>query len=227
MKLVAYYRVSRKSQAASGLGLAAQRQAVESYAAANGGRIVAEFQETESGKRADRIQLAAAIARTRAVRGTLVIAKLDRLSRSVSFTSALMESGIQFVCCDNPNATPLVIHIVAAMAQAEREAVSDRTKRALAVAKRNGTKLGTHRRGHRIDWRKGQRNGLAKATAAAAANAKQTRDDCYSHLLADVQSMRESGLSYASIAERLNDAGHVTTSGKPFAGMTVHRLLAC
>ena len=226
MKIVAYYRVSTKRQGQSGLGLSAQQQAVEQYAKANDGKIVAEYTEVETGKRSDRPKLAEAIARARAVRGVLVIAKLDRLARNVAFVSTLMESGCEFVCCDNPHATRLTIHILAAVAEDEARRISERTKAALAAAKRNGVKLGTHRRGHRIDWQKGQRKGLNKATAAAAAVRAKARNDCYSFLLDDMQSCRAAGESYAAIAARLNEAGHVTTSGKAFAAMTVQRILA-
>jgi DNA invertase Pin-like site-specific DNA recombinase len=224
MRIVAYYRVSTQKQGRSGLGLDAQREAVAAYAASIGARIVAEYTEVETGKRADRPKLAQAIARTRALRGRLVIAKLDRLARNVAFTATLMDSGIDFVCCDMPYANRLTLHVVAAVAEDEARRISERTIAALAAAKRRGVRLGTQRRGHYINHAKGTRNGLAKATAAAAAARKQTRNECYAHLLDDVQSWRDDGLSYATIADKLNDAGHVTTSGKTFAAMTVQRI---
>jgi DNA invertase Pin-like site-specific DNA recombinase len=226
MKIIAYYRVSTKRQGQSGLGLDAQKAALAAYAKANGGKIVAEYTEVETGKRSDRPKLAEAIARARAVRGVLVIAKLDRLARNVAFVSALMESGCEFIACDNPHATRLTIHILAAVAEDEARRISERTKAALSAAKRRGVKLGTHRRGHSIDWRKGQRNGLSKATAAAATVRAKARNDCYSFLVDDMRAWRAAGESYAAIAERLNNAGHVTTSGKEFAAMTVQRILA-
>lgn len=224
-KLIAYYRVSRESQRKSGLGLAAQRQAVEAYAAATGSQVVAEFTETETGKRSDRPELAAAIARARGVRGTLAVAKLDRLARSVAFTSALMEAKAPFVCCDNPAATSFTIHILAAVAEHEAKAISERTKAALAAAKRRGTKLGTHNPKNKINWRKGQRNGLAKAVETASLVRAVDREACYSRLMGDVRTWHEAGLSYAAIASKLNEAGHVTVNGKSFAAMTVHRML--
>jgi DNA invertase Pin-like site-specific DNA recombinase len=136
-----------------------------------------------------------------------------------------MDSGCDFVACDNPHATRLTIHILAAVAEDEARRISERTTAALAAAKERGKRLGTRRRGHWIDWRKGQRNGLGKAREAAAAMRQQARTDCYGYLLADIQAWRDEGLSYATIANRLNDAGHVTTTGKPFAPMTVQRML--
>ena len=107
-KLVAYYRVSTKGQARSGLGLEAQRTAVAEYARQTGGVVIAEYTETESGKTSDRPNLAEAIGHTRLSAATLVIAKLDRLARNVHFTSGLMESGVEFVACDNPDANKLM-----------------------------------------------------------------------------------------------------------------------
>src|SRR5687768_10738722 len=101
-KIVAYYRVSTKRQGASGLGLEAQRKAVQDLAKQHGATIIAEFTEVESGKRSDRVEIARAIARTRAQRGTLCIANISRLARNVAFTACLRESGVAFVCCDNP-----------------------------------------------------------------------------------------------------------------------------
>jgi DNA invertase Pin-like site-specific DNA recombinase len=225
-KIVAYYRVSTKRQGQSGLGLDAQREALERHAQATGGKIVAEFVEVESGKRSDRPELAKAIARTRAVRGTLVIAKLDRLARNVAFVSALMESGCEFVACDNPHATRLTIHILAAVAEDEARRISERTTAALQAAKRKGAKLGTNRPGHVIDHAKGTRKGLGKAVEAAAAAREQARADCYGFLMVDMRAWRAAGESYAAIADRLNAADHRTTGGRAFAAMTVQRILA-
>ncbi len=138
---VAYYRVSTDKQGQSGLGLDAQRHAVASYLSGRAD-IVAEFTEVESGKKHDRPQLAAALAECRWRRAKLVIAKLDRLARNVYFISGLMESGVEFVAGDMPEANRLTLHILAAVAEHEREMISKRTKEALAVAKTRGTRLG-------------------------------------------------------------------------------------
>ncbi|MDV3480851.1 recombinase family protein [Sphingobium yanoikuyae] len=142
MNLIAYYRVSTDKQGRSGLGLAAQESAVQQHAASGGHRIVAQFVEVESGKRADRPQLAAALAACRLHRATLCIAKLDRLARNLAFVANLMESGTDFVAVDNPTANRLTIHLLAAIAEHEREMISQRTKAALAAAKARGVRLG-------------------------------------------------------------------------------------
>ena len=120
-RFVAYYRVSTQRQGESGLGLAAQRKAVEDFLNGGSWQLVGEFTEVESGKRSDRPQLAAALALCKRERAKLVIAKLDRLSRNLAFLATLMERGVDFIACDNPHATKLTIHILAAVAQHERE----------------------------------------------------------------------------------------------------------
>lgn len=140
-RFVAYYRVSTDRQGASGLGLDAQRQAVADQV--NGGKLAAEFTEIESGRRhTNRPQLLAALDECRRSRAVLLIARLDRLARNVAFIANLMESGVDFVACDMPQANRLTIHILAAVAEHEREMISQRTKAALAEAKRRGTRLG-------------------------------------------------------------------------------------
>jgi DNA invertase Pin-like site-specific DNA recombinase len=146
-KFIAYFRVSTDKQGKSGLGLEAQRKAVLDYL--NGGRwtLVQEFVEVESGKHSDRQQLAAALAACKKHRAKLVIAKLDRLSRNLAFIAALMESGVEFVAVDNPHANKLTVHILAAVAEHEREMISERTKAALQAAKARGGRLGKSDRG--------------------------------------------------------------------------------
>src|SRR5271163_4507783 len=144
-KFISYLRVSTARQGISGLGLEAQREAVLNYL--NGGRwtLVQEVVEVESGKRNDRPALAEALRLCRKHRATLIIAKLDRLARNVHFISALMESGVEFVAVDMPEANRFVVHIMAAVAEQEAEALSKRTKAALAAAKARGTQLGGRR----------------------------------------------------------------------------------
>ena len=141
-KWVSYLRVSTDRQGRSGLGLEAQRQAVTDYLNGGNWALVSEFVEVESGKRSDRPQLAAALAACRKHKAKLVIAKLDRLSRNVAFIASLMDGNVDFVCCDFPTANRLTLHILAAVAEHEREAISVRTKAALAAVKARGTKLG-------------------------------------------------------------------------------------
>ncbi len=141
---VAYYRVSTDKQGKSGLGLDAQRQTVKGYL--NDGKLIAEFTEVETGKGRNalrrRPQLSAALETCKKHKATLVIAKLDRLARNVAFISSLMESGVEFVAADMPHANRLTVHILAAVAEHEREMISERTKAALAAAKKRGVKLG-------------------------------------------------------------------------------------
>jgi len=142
---VAHYRVSTDKQGQSGLGLDAQRAAVELHARSVGAEVIAEFQDVESGRKADRTGLAAALATCRAKHATLLIAKLDRLARSVAFISNLMEGGVDFVAADMPSVNRLTVHVLAAVAEHEREMISQRTKAALAAAKVRGTRLGNPR----------------------------------------------------------------------------------
>lgn len=141
-RFVAYYRVSTDKQGRSGLGLEAQRAAVEAHVAGAQGVVSVEFIEEESGRKRDRPQLAAALAAARAHRAVLVIAKLDRLARNVHFVAGLMESGVEFVASDMPTVNRLTVHILAAVAEEEARMISARTKAALAAAKARGVALG-------------------------------------------------------------------------------------
>ena len=126
--MIAYYRVSTKQQQRSGLELEGQKAAVTEYAQRQDAELLSEYTEVETGKRADRPELAKAIAHSKRARATLVVAKLDRLARNVAFTSALLESGVEFIACDNPHANRLTIHILAAVAEDEARRISERTK---------------------------------------------------------------------------------------------------
>ena len=137
---VAYYRVSTDRQGQSGLGLEAQRAAVEAFAK---GEVIAEFTEVESGRKSDRAQLAAALAAAKKAKATLVIAKLDRLARNVHFVSGLLESGVPFVCADSPEADRTWLQMSAVFAEWEARKISERTKAALVAAKARGVRLGS------------------------------------------------------------------------------------
>jgi DNA invertase Pin-like site-specific DNA recombinase len=141
-RFVAYLRVSTQRQGASGLGLEAQRKASADYLNGGSWQLVAEHVEVESGKRDDRPELAQALAACRVHGATLIIAKLDRLARNVAFISNLMAAGVEFVAVDFPQANRLTVHILAAVAEHEREMISARTKAALAAAKVRGVRLG-------------------------------------------------------------------------------------
>ena len=142
---VAYYRVSTDKQAASGLGLAAQRAAVHAWLASHGagaGQLVAEYEEAESGRRSARPQLLRALAAARRHRATLVVAKLDRLTRDPRFLGTLRDARVPFVAADNPHATELTVDILAAVAADEARRTAERTRAALGVKKRQGHALG-------------------------------------------------------------------------------------
>src|SRR5262245_32388573 len=127
-KYVAYYRVSTERQGRSGLGLEAQRHAVETF---NGGKVIAEFTEVESGRRNDRPELAKAMQHAKATGATLLIAKLDRLSRDAHFLLGLERAGVEFRACDMPSADRMTVGIMALVAEHEAKAISQRTKAAL------------------------------------------------------------------------------------------------
>lgn len=220
-KIIAYYRVSTKKQGQSGLGLEGQQAAVEAFANQENAKILQAYTEVETGKRADRPALAQAIGHAKLAKAQLVVAKLDRLARNVAFLSSLMESGVDFVACDNPHANRLTIHILSAVAEDEAHRISQRTKAALAAAKRRGVKLGSARPGH---WN-GRERGWQQATKAAAKRRSEQARDAYAFLVPLMIELRESGESFQAIADRLNADGHMTTRGKPWTGTQVWRVL--
>jgi DNA invertase Pin-like site-specific DNA recombinase len=223
--LIAYCRVSTKQQGASGLGLEAQRAAVESYARQAGARVAGLYVEVETGKIADRPELARALAHARRSKATLCVAKLDRLARNVAFLSALMDSTVPFVACDNPHANRLTLHILAAVAEAEAKAISDRTKAALAAAKARGMQLGSARPGH-WDGREDARLAGARAGAKAGAEARaRAAAEAYADLAPTVAELRGKGLSLQAIADELNKQGHTTRRGRPWNPVQVSRVL--
>ena len=223
--ILAYYRVSTKRQGESGLGLEAQRKAVADYAAISGAKIIAEYTEVESGGKADRPQLAKAVAHARRSKATLAIAKLDRLSRNLAFLAALMDSGCDFVACDNPTATRLTVHILAAVAENERFAIGERTRVALAAAKARGQLLGSNRPGH-WEGREQQRlAGLAEGRKASARIRHERAGQAVADLVPEMQTRRTAGESYASIADALNASGQTTARGCQWTAMQVKRAL--
>ena len=204
-KFVVYYRVSTKRQGRSGLGLEAQREAVTSYLNGGDWTIAAEFTEIESGKRSDRPEFAKALAACRLHRATLVIAKLDRLARKVHFVSSLMESGVEFVAADNPHANKLTIHILVAMAEHEAEMISDRTKKALAAAKKRGTVLGGFR----------GKVPTAKHRALSAAARQREAGDRAADLAPTIAELQAGGAtSLRAIAAGLNERDIPTARGE-------------
>jgi len=199
--LVAYFRGSTRKQELSGLDLEGQKAAVTQFAGSRGVDVLAEYTEVETGRISARPQLAKAISRAKRARATLVVAKLDRLARNVAFTSALMESSVDFVACDNPHANRLTIHILAAVAEDEARRISERTKDALAAAKRRGVKLGASRPecGNLTNAAR-QRGARAGAEAV-----KQQADQAYIDLR-DLLAALRPHFTYRQIADVLNRA---------------------
>jgi DNA invertase Pin-like site-specific DNA recombinase len=214
-KFVVYLRVSTARQGESGLGLEAQRTAVNNFVSSLGSDavILEEFIEVETGKRADRPILAKAIDRCKSGEATLLVAKLDRLSRNLRFITTLQDSKIDFLAADNPHATPFLIHILVAVAQHEREMISSRTKLALEAAKRRGTVLGNPR----------FEESIFKAVEAR----KKLATDRNTELRRIVaETMGKTGLhKLADIAQALNLRGIKTNNGCEFSPTHIHRLL--
>ena len=218
-KFVSYLRVSTAKQGTSGLGLEAQRKAVTDYL--DGGRwtLIAEFVEVETGKRGDRPKLAQALALCRLQKATLIVAKIDRLARNLHFLTGLMESGVHFAACDMPQANELTIHILAAVAQAEAKAISERTKVALAAAKARGVPLG------------GNRGKLTDATRSVARQRstevrRQAAQQRNADLLPIIQAIRANGASsLRQIAAELNRLGHTAPRGGQWQAAQVMQIL--
>ncbi len=221
-KFISYLRVSTARQGASGLGLEAQRESVSRYLNGGNWKLVQEVMEVESGKRNDRPAIAEALRLCRLHKATLVIAKLDRLARNVHFISSLMESGVDFVACDFPEANRLTVHILAAVAEHEAAMISARTKAALMAAKARGVTLG------------GQRGCVERMTSMAAKGARQSavvRQDAVAKrrvdLLPVIEELRTSGASsLRSIANGLNQKGLPTARGTKWSASQVMRILA-
>jgi DNA invertase Pin-like site-specific DNA recombinase len=216
-RFVSYLRVSTTQQGTSGLGLEAQRASVTAHL--NGGRweLLQEVVEVESGKRSDRPKLAEALRLCRQKKATLVIAKLDRLARNVHFISGLMESGVEFVAVDMPQANRFVVHILAAVAEQEAEAISKRTKAALAAAKARGTQLG----GRRVSAERWAEIGL-EARVARTAEA----DKWAANVLPAIRSIQAAGaVSLRQIAAGLNDQNIATPRGGEWSAVQVQRAL--
>jgi DNA invertase Pin-like site-specific DNA recombinase len=219
-KFISYLRVSTSQQGQSGLGLEAQRQAVGDYLNGGNWQLLREYVEVETGKHADRPVLIEALHYAKVTGATLVIAKLDRLSRDLEFIARLQKSSIKFVCADMPEATELTIHLFAAIAQHERQAISARTKAALTAAKARGTRLGNP-------------NGAAalrradKGNAASIAAIKSAADDHAANLAPIIADIRGAGItSFKAIACELNSRDILTARGGRWHPTTVKNLLA-
>lgn len=217
MKFVTYLRVSTDRQGKSGLGLEAQRAAVLDHVAGKG-EIAAEYVEVESGKRADRPELALALAEAKQAGAVLLIAKLDRLARNVAFIANLLESGVEIAAADMPEANRFLLHVMAAVAEHEAQAISDRTRAALAAAKARGVKLGWSMPERKDEQRQASLKGAAK-------NA-QKADQHAANVLPIIRQIAASGASLRQIADELNTRGINTARGGLWYAATVRNIMA-
>lgn len=210
-QFVAYYRVSTARQGQSGLGLEAQQDAVTSFVAGRG-ELMESFVEVESGGNHKRPQLQEAITACRHHKATLAIAKLDRLARSVHFISSLMEGGVDFIAVDMPTANRLTVHILAAVAEHEREMISKRTSEALKAAKARGVRLGNPQ--------------PAQAAALGRAGNLVKADQFAKAVRPLVQGLRSEGMSLRQVAYSLNRRGLTTRTGRQWHPQSVKAVLA-
>ena len=213
---VSYLRQSTKKQSLSNLGIEAQREIIQKHL----GQIqpIAEFVETESGKKTDRPKLAEALELCRKTKSTLIVAKLDRLSRNVAFTSKLLESDVEIKFCDFPEANRLVLHIIASIAEYEAGLISTRTKQALKAKKARGVRLGKP---------ENLVNNLGKAISNSNLTNRQKAldNDNNRRAIAMLKVMATQDLSLSEMARRLNEEGFVTSRGKKFTAWQVSVLL--
>lgn len=249
-KFVSYLRVSTDRQGASGLGLDAQRAAIEAFVAGRTCKLperasklpngvpascperraskLPEFVEVESGGRADRPELRKALELCAATGAVLVVAKLDRLARNVAFLAALMDSGVDFVAVDNPDANRLTIHILAAVAEDERRRISERTVAALEAARERGRALGDRANGG-AGTEALRRYREAHGNAGAVRAVKRRADDFAERMAGFVRQARDDGArSHRAIASWLNERGVTARNGGIWnpgqVGRLVHRL---
>lgn len=212
-QFIAYYRASTQRQGASGLGLEAQKSAVLSFL--NSRTLIAEFKDIETGKNDFRPELLKAIELAKQTNSTLVIAKLDRLSRNLTFISTLMDTKVKFVCCDMPDANELTISIFGALAQWERQRIADRTRYALQALKARGVKLGTP-----ANFTESVRKlGPLKLKQIAESNSNNQKAKKVINLL------HKNGKSLREIAAELNESGFKTARGNDFGPEQVRRLV--
>ena len=215
-KFVTYYRVSTQRQGRSGLGLEAQRAAVQQFLAGRDAQVFAEFTEVESGTKGDRRQLAGAMLMCRMTKSVLLIAKLDRLARDAHFLLGLEKGGVEFVAADMPFANRLTVGVMALVAEEEAKAVSARTKAALAARKARGLPLG-----NAATLRPADRAGAARAAAVwslkAAGHAAM--------VLPAIQEMQASGMSLRAIARALSARGFATVRGGQWTASQVSAVL--
>jgi DNA invertase Pin-like site-specific DNA recombinase len=216
MKYVAYYRVSTQKQGKSGLGLEVQVKMVADFVKNNGGQIIAEYKEVESGKHDDRPELMKAMKHASLVGGRLLVGKLDRLSRDLHFITSLQKSRVDFVVSDMPGCDSFTINIYGALAQREREMISARTKAGLAVAKARGVKLGTNNL--RMDM-------VKEASAKGVLVRQQNALDFAAKVKPVIEAMKTQGKSLRAIAAELDNLGVKTARGCQWTATAVRNVL--
>ncbi|PPD44902.1 MAG: resolvase [Methylobacter sp.] len=214
-KFIAYHRVSTQKQGLSGLGLEAQKQTVLTYLNGGNWELVQEFVEVETGKGADaldrRPQLRAAIDACKKQKATLIIAKLDRLARNVHFISGLIESGVDFVCADMPQANKVMLQMYSVMAEWERDQISARTKAALQAAKARGVVLGA--------------SGMANLKPNIEAR-QLAADEFATKLKGTIEGMKARNLSQRAMLVELNGLGIKTAKGGVWSLIQLQRVIA-
>jgi DNA invertase Pin-like site-specific DNA recombinase len=216
MHFVTYLRVSTDRQGKSGLGLEAQRKAVLDHVAGKG-EIAAEFVEIESGKKNSRPQLARALAEAKRIGAVLLIAKLDRLARNVAFIANLLEAGVEIAAADMPEANRFLLHVMAAVAEHEAQAISDRTRAALAAAKTKGVALG---------WSMPGRAGEQRLAARMGAERNAVKADQHAgNVLPIIRQIASRGMSLRQIARELNARGLKTARGGLWYAATVRNVM--
>ncbi|HAD87199.1 MAG TPA: resolvase [Rhodospirillaceae bacterium] len=217
-KFVAYFRVSTDRQGRSGLGLEAQEQAVREYLNGGDWQLVATYTEVETGKNDDRPQLNKALRACRAHGATLVVAKLDRLARNAHFLLGLEKAGVEFICCDMPNANRLTVGIMAMVAEEEARLISVRTKAALAAAKQRGVKLGKP---------ENLTDKARKLGTIRSAEVRRRKSDewkaCIMDTISDI--LKWGNLPASQIAEELNRKGIPTRRGGKWQATQVKRVM--
>ena len=213
---VAYLRQSTKKQEISGLGIEAQREIIQKFLGQE--KPIAEYVETESGKKTDRPKLTEALALCRKTKAILIVAKLDRLSRNVAFTSKLLESDVEIKFCDFPEANRLVLHIIASIAEYEAGLISQRTKQSLKAKKARGVQLGKP---------ENLTNNLNRAitNSKRAIQTKANDNPNNKRAVAMLKVLVGQGMSLSAMARKLNEEGFVTSQAKKFTAWQVSVLI--
>jgi DNA invertase Pin-like site-specific DNA recombinase len=213
MKYIAYYRVSTQKQGIDGYGIGAQREAVSRYLNSVGGEVAHSYEEIESGGNCNRPQLLAALKHALTIHASIIVGKLDRLSRDLYFLLTLQRSGVKFVFCDMPQADSLTINLMAMMAEHERKLCSVRTKAGLAIARSRGKTLGSPVPGR--GWK-------------VAAKVIQARKNTFNEsALKSIKEIQSTGIeSLNRIADCMNKRGEKTAMGKTWNAQAVKRVLA-